>query len=476
MSESTELADLTAVELLRGYASRAFSPVEVNAAVQRRIESVEHTVGALYAPDPEEAARAARDSEAAWHAGQPRGDIDGIPVTVKENIATRGVPVPLGTAGSDLVPASEDAPAAARVRESGGVILAKTTMPDVGMLSSGLSSFHQLARNPWNPEWNPGGSSAGAAAACAAGYGPLHIGTDIGGSLRLPAGWTATVTLKPSYGLVPVDPPYFGRVAGPITRTAEDAALFLRVLTGADARDHTSLPQHTVDWSDLEGDVTGLRVGLLLDAGCGLETQRAVREAVEGAAKTFEAGGAVVELIPPFFSAELLHDLDLFWRVRGWEWFSGLSHRKQSLVLPYIADWCRGGADVPGVTLMRCVNRMLEISETAVRSTTGFDLVLSPVSPVTTYPVDWPSPTNDVARPLEHIGFTAPYNFSGQPASSVNCGWSPEGKPIGLQIAGRRFADMAVLRATHWYEQARGHVATPVWPPAPMSQYATAPS
>jgi aspartyl-tRNA(Asn)/glutamyl-tRNA(Gln) amidotransferase subunit A len=115
---------------------------------------------------------------------------------------------------------------------------------------------------------------------------------------------------------------------------------------------------------------------------------------------------------------------------------------------------------------------MLEISATAIQSTVDFDLVLSPVSPVTTFSAAWPSPTNDVARPLEHIGFTAPYNFSGQPASSVNCGWDAEGKPIGLQIAGRRFADLAVLRATHWYERARGHAATPVWPPASMSEYA----
>ena len=445
----------------------------MNAAVQRRIESVEGTIGALYAADPDAAAEAARESEARWHADGPRGAIDGVPVTVKENIATRGVPLPAGSAATELVPAEEDGPTAARVRESGGVILAKTTMPDLGMLSSGLSSFHQLARNPWNPAWNPGGSSAGAAAACAAGYGPLHIGSDIGGSLRLPAGWTATVSLKPSLGRVPVDPPYFGRVAGPITRTAADAALFMSVLSQPDVRDYMSLPPADIDWSAIDGDVAGLRVGLLADAGCGLPVQVEIREAVEAAAEEFSTAGAGVEPIAPFFSAEQLHDLDLFWRVRGWEWFSQLSHERQNSVLPYIADWCRGGADVPGVVVMRCVNRMLEIAKSTVAATRDYDLVLSPVSPVVTFAAELPSPTNDVGYALEHIGFTAPYNFSGQPASSVNCGWTAEGKAIGLQIAGRRFDDLGVLRATHWYEQARRSGIAPVWPPAAMVRYAT---
>ena len=142
-----------------------------------------------------------------------------MPVTIKENIATRGTPMPLGTAATALVPAAADAPPAARLREAGAVIVCKTTMPDYGMLSSGLSSFHKLARNPWDLTKNPGGSSAGAAAACAAGYGPLHLGTDIGGSIRLPAGWCGVFGLKPSLGRIPIDPPYPGRVVGPLTRT-----------------------------------------------------------------------------------------------------------------------------------------------------------------------------------------------------------------------------------------------------------------
>src|SRR6195256_4928396 len=219
----TAIHDMTAGQLLAAYKSKKLSPVEATDAVIARIEAWEPKLKALYAPDFDNARKTAKTSEKRWQAGAPRGTLDGVPITIKENIATKGVPVPLGTAATELVPAAADAPAAARVREAGTIILAKTTMPDYGMLSSGRSSFHPLTRNPWNLSRNPGGSSAGAAAAAAAGYGPLHVGTDIGGSVRLPAGWCGVFALKPSGGRITIDPPYIGRVAGPMTRSVEDA-------------------------------------------------------------------------------------------------------------------------------------------------------------------------------------------------------------------------------------------------------------
>jgi aspartyl-tRNA(Asn)/glutamyl-tRNA(Gln) amidotransferase subunit A len=165
-----------------------------------------------------------------------------------------------------------DAPPAARVRDAGGILVAKTTMPDYGMLSSGLSSFHKLARNPWNLGRTPGGSSAGAGAAAAAGYGPLHVGTDIGGSLRLPAGWCGIFTLKPSLGRIPIDPPYTGRAAGPMTRSVADSAWFMQVLSRPDPRDSMSLPFQDIAWNEFDAGVEklkGLRIGLMLEAGCG---------------------------------------------------------------------------------------------------------------------------------------------------------------------------------------------------------------
>ena len=215
----TALHALTAGELLAGYRAGRFSPLEVAQAVVAQVERWEPHIHATWGFDAQAVLAQARDSVARWQRGEAAGALDGVPVTLKENIATRGVPVPLGSAATELVPATEDAPPAARLREAGAVLLAKTTMPDFGMLSSGLSSFHALSRNPWALDKGPGGSSAGAAAAAAAGCGPLHLGTDIGGSIRLPAGWCGVVGFKPSGGRVPIKPPYLGRVAGPITRT-----------------------------------------------------------------------------------------------------------------------------------------------------------------------------------------------------------------------------------------------------------------
>lgn len=240
------LHDLPAHALLSAYRQRTLSPVEVVTDVLAHMERWEPHIRATYLLRPQAALAQAAASEARWLRGEPLGALDGVPATIKENIATRGDPMPLGTAATALVPAAADAPPAARLREAGAVIVAKSTMPDYGMLSSGLSSFHALARNPWDLSKGPGGSSAGAGAAAAAGYGPLHIGTDIGGSLRLPASWCGIFSLKPSLGRIPIDPPYTGRAAGPMTRTVADAALMMQVLSQGDARDSMALPAQDI--------------------------------------------------------------------------------------------------------------------------------------------------------------------------------------------------------------------------------------
>src|SRR6202046_2181766 len=185
----TALHDLSAVDMIAGFRARQFSPSKFLADLVAHVALGDPHIKALYAFDPDGARAAAKASTERWQQGEPIGPLDGVPVTIKDNIATKGVAVPLGAAITKLTPAVADAPPAARLREAGAIIFSKTTMPDFGMLSSGLSSFHPLTRNPWDLRQNPGGSSAGAAAACAAGYGPLHLGTDIGGSVRLPGCW-----------------------------------------------------------------------------------------------------------------------------------------------------------------------------------------------------------------------------------------------------------------------------------------------
>jgi len=458
--------ELSAAELSAAYRSGALSPVEAAREVLAHIERWEPHLRATYALDAEGALAAARDSEQRWLRGRPLGALDGVPVTIKENIATRGVPVPLGTAATELVPAPEDAPPAARLREAGAVLLAKTTMPDWGMLSSGLSSFHALTRNPWNLARNPGGSSAGAGAAAAAGYGPLHLGTDIGGSVRLPAAWCGIFTLKPSNGRVPIKPPYYGRVAGPMTRHVEDAALMMQVLSQPDARDTMSLPPAAIEWAQLQRDPKGLRIGLLLDAGWGLAVEPETAAAVQAAARAFEAAGAIVEPLPPFTTREMITGLDRFWRMRSWLDFSALPPGRQALVLPYIRDWITTARELSGAEVFRGFSQMGAIRDAAVSATQRFDFVLSPTSPVPAYAAEWASPLNDPQQPFEHIAFTLPYNMSEQPAASINCGFTQGGLPIGLQIAGRRFDDLGVLQLARAWELLRGPQRP--WPQPPQ--------
>lgn len=451
----TTITDLSAVELVDHYRRKALSPTEVFDAVATRIAAWEPRLRALYAYDPEGARAAAAASAARWMRGEPAGPLDGVPVTVKDNIATRGVPKPLGTAATALVPQAADAPPAARLREAGAVIFAKTTMPDYGMLSSGLSSFHPLARNPWDLTKNPGGSSAGAGAAGAAGYGPIHIGTDIGGSIRLPAGWCGLVGLKPSLGRIPINPPYVGRVAGPMTRTVADTALAMSVLSRPDPRDGMSLPPAEIPWMDLDGEVRGLRIGLMLEIGAGMPVQPEVREAVVAAARLFEQAGAAVMPVAPILTREMLDGLDDFWRARAWADIEPLAPAEREKILPYIFAWAEAGARVSGVAAVRGFGRTMEMREEAGRLFQTVDFVLSPTAPVPAFPAEWASPLNDPAKPFEHIGFTVVWNMSEQPAISINCGFTGDGLPIGLQIVGRRFDDLGVLRLARAYESWR---------------------
>lgn len=466
----TGLNELAATELVEGYRAGRFSPVEVLSDVLAQIDRCDPVLNAIWHLDRDEAMAQARASEARWRAGAPLlvngAVLDGVPVTIKENIATRGVPMPLGTAATDLTPRSEDAPPAARLREAGAVFVGRTTMPDLGMLSSGLSSFHRLARNPWNTAMNPGGSSAGAGVAGAAGYGPIHLGTDIGGSIRLPAAWCGLVGLKPSLGRVPIDPPFMGRVAGPMTRNVADAALAMAVLSGPDGRDHMSLPPAALDWQDLDGTLRGLRVGLLLDAGCGMPVAPEVMAAVQAAADRFREAGALVKTLDPWMTPDLLKHVDDFWRTRAAVETGGLPAERRAKILPKILEWAEAGLGRSGEAVYRDYAATIEVRRRTTEVSQRYDLILSPVSPNTAFPADWACPCeNDMARTMAHIGFTMPFNLGEQPAISVPCGHDAAGVPIGLQIAGRRFDDLGVLRAARAWE-----AIAPAPHPWPMAQ------
>ncbi len=448
------IAALSVAELLAAYRRGTLSPVDAMQAVLAQADAREGQLHALCAVDADGALAAARASEARWRAGTPLA-LDGVPVTLKENIAVPGAAYRLGTAATpeDAV-AGFEAPPAARLREAGAIAWARTTMPDYGMLSSGLSSLYaEPARNPWDTALTPGGSSAGAAAAAAAGYGPLHLGTDIGGSIRLPAGWCGLVGLKPSHGRVPIKPGYAGRVAGPLTRSVVDAAAMLAVLAQPDARDPTQLPPGDVTPRPL--DVRGLRLGLMLDAGWGDAVEPDVAAAITAAARVFEQAGAIVEPLAGFTTRDMADGIDRFWRMRSWLDISALPPERRARVLPYILDWVAPAAGYDGATVFHGYSQMQALREAANTACEPFDFVLSPVSPMPAYPAHQASPLHDPARPFEHIAFTLPFNMSEQPALAINAGHTSAGLPIGLQIIGRRFDDAGVLALGALWEQLR---------------------
>ena len=462
------LHELSAQALITGYRSRTLSPVEVTRAVLAHMERWEPLLHASYLLRPALALAQAKASEARWLRGAPCGLLDGVPATIKENIATAGDPTPLGTAASELIAASADAPPAARLREAGAVILCKTTMPDYGMLSSGLSSFHALTRNPWDLSKTPGGSSAGGGAAAAAGYGPLHIGTDIGGSLRLPASWCGIFSLKPSLGRVPIDPPYTGRAAGPMTRSVADAALMMQVLSLPDARDSMSLPYQAIEWTRFDQGtekLRGLKIGLLLDAGCGLEVQPEVRAAIEKAARLLEQAGAIVQPMPPFLTRTMLDGMDHAWRMRSLMDLNALPIERRALVLPFIQAWADSAAGMTGPQVFAAFSQFHATRVATVRASADYDYVISPTAPMPAFDAELPSPTNDPLHPLEHIAFTVPWNMSEQPAASISCGFTAIGLPIGLQISGKRFDDLGVLQVSRAFELLRGPLRP--WPAPP---------
>src|SRR5205085_717062 len=402
---------------------------------------------------------AARAAEARWRAHEPCSALDGVPITIKENIYTRGDPAPIGTRANEAAPPEPaDSPPAARVREAGCIILGKTTMPDYGMLSSGLSSLHGVTRNPWHLDRNTSGSSSGAGAAAVAGYAPLHLGTDIGGSVRLPATHCGIFALKPSLGRVPIHPPYMGRVTGPMTRSVEDAALVMNVIARPDARDFMSLPFEGRDFAAglHELEPRRLKIGFLADMGVGLAVQPEVRSAAEAAAKALAAAGCAVESIRSFLSEEMLDGMCRFFEARLYNDLMQLAPGKRAKVLPFIAEWCSWrAAQFSGRDVMQAYTQVMAMREAAVAASAPYDFLLSPTSPILPYEAELAAPGNDPHDALPHIAFTVAYNMSEQPAASINWSTSSEGLPIGVPLIGHRFDDIGVLRLARLVEQLR---------------------
>ena len=338
MTTATHLADCTATELLRLYRARSASPVEATRAVLARIERVDPVLNAFCFLAPEQALRSAHESQARWSRGEPCGALDGVPVSIKDLILAKGWPT---LRGSRTVAPKQawdvDAPATARLREAGAVILGKTTTPEFGCKGETNSPLTGITRNPWNPAKTPGGSSGGTAAAVASGMGPLSVGTDGAGSVRIPAAFCGNFGLKPSFGRVPAYPlSPMGSVShlGPHSMSVADAALMMNVLKRPDARDWTSLPPDVEDYTQALGDgIRGLRIAFSPALGYAKNIHPEVAAAVAAAVRELEALGAHVDATDPGF-ADPIEITTGLWFAGAWAIWNGLSGEQQQTVDP----------------------------------------------------------------------------------------------------------------------------------------------
>jgi amidase/aspartyl-tRNA(Asn)/glutamyl-tRNA(Gln) amidotransferase subunit A len=447
---------LSAKELMDAYKTKTLSPVEVMKTVLDQAENLNPHINALYSIKPDLAMEEAQKSEKRWHQGNPKGDLDGLPVTVKDSIKTKGFPRWRGCKafmGTTL--SQEDAPPSARLKEAGAIISAKTTQPDLGMLASGVSSAHGIVRNPWNPNYNTGGSSAGAASSVAACITPCSIGSDIAGSVRLPAAHCGVFGFKPTNGRVPHIPPDPMRCVGPLTRTVADAALILNVIAKPDRRDYWTLPQTKENfYHDLPLNLKGLKLGMLLDIGFGPSVSPVVSHAVEKVTDLFEEPGAIVAPISLSFDFDPLEVIERFFRVRCYLEYTSFTEEQKQNVLPYIQKWSGGAKEISAVELMAAVAAIEQTKAITFKAFDSYDYILSPVIPVTGFAAEALGP--DADKPIAHIGFTCLYNQSRHPAASICCGFAENGLPIGLQIIGKLFDDAGVLQLANFYEQRRG--------------------
>ncbi len=464
---SADLADCTATELLALYRSGQASPVEATQAVLARIARLNPTLRAYCFVAADAALASARQSEARWHRGDPCGALDGVPASIKDLILTRGMPTLRGSRTVDPdQPWEIDAPATARLREAGAVLLGKTATPEFGCKGETNSPLTGITRNPWNPSKTPGGSSGGTAAAVAAGMGPVSVGTDGAGSVRIPAAFCGNVGLKPSFGRVPAYPlSPFGSVAhlGPHTMSVRDAALMLTVLSRPDARDWTSLPADARDYTiGLEDGIRGLTIAWSPTLGYARNVDPEIAAACAQAVQRLAELGAHVEAVDLGIEDPLEITCGL-WFVSAWTLWNTLTSSQQTLTDPDFAAEARLGAGYSALEVQQLNLRRGALGSHLRQFMQRFDLLVTPTVAVAAF--DARPPGQDALTPAGMLGWTPfsyPFNLSQQPACTVPCGLTAAGLPIGVQFVGPMFGDALVLRAARAYESVRPILRPPL--------------
>ncbi|MGV0738717.1 amidase [Mycobacterium sp. DBP42] len=448
-----------AVELVEAYRAKTISPVEATEEALRAIDRHDDAVNAFVLVDPDNALACARRSEKRWYAGDPLGPADGVPTSIKDALWTAGWPTLRGSwLIDDAGPWQEDAPSAARLRESGAVLLGKTTTPEFSWKGVTDSPRYGATANPWNPAMTAGGSSGGSAAAVALGMGPWSVGTDGGGSVRIPAAFTGTVALKPTYGLIPLYPPSpFGTLshAGPMARTVADVAALLDVITGFDARDWSAMPSPSSSFgAALSGGIAGLRIAYSPNLGFGAndpEVDAAVRAAVD----VLAAAGAHVEQVDPGFT-DPVHAFHVLWFAGEAKVLEGkLTGPAAERLDPGLRRTATTGAGFTASDYLDATAVRMKLGELMGRFHQAYDLLVTPTLPLTAFPVGQDVPDGSTSPDwTSWTPYTYPFNLTQQPALSVPCGFTTAGLPVGLQIVGPRHADALVLRAGQAYQDA----------------------
>lgn len=458
---SADLTTLAATDLLTGFRQRAFSPVEVTRATLANIEALDPALNAFAYLDAEAALSAAKASEQRWMRNEPAGLVDGVPTTLKDLAVAKGWPRFWGsnTAPTSPPPDEFDGPQAARLRESGAVLLGKTTQPEFAWKGLTDSPRFGITRNPWNLDRTPGGSSGGAAAAVAAYMGPLALGTDGSGSVRIPAAFCGLAGLKPTYGLIPQHPraSHMGDIvhSGPIARTVSDVALMAQVMSGRDQRDWTSPPHAVRCFDDLRPVLAGRRIAYSATLGF-VKVDPAIASIVRAAVERLSDLGAIVEEVDPGFD-DTRDMIDMIYKAGAARTAFGMSADARARMDPgYLAFASSGleilATDYVGTAMMKrdalCA-RMVEFHET-------YDLLVTPQLGLTAVPADETRSTPFYAHWFDWAQFCYPFNLTQQPAATVPCGVAPDGLPVALQIVGPKFADQMVLNAALAAEQALG--------------------
>ena len=455
MKTSNQLAKLTATETSRLYKSKELSPVEMTQAMLERSDTLNPELNAIYKFMPEQALEAAKASEQRWLKGQPLSPLDGITTTAKDALSLSGTPNYRGSA-ANLGDAKEDFDTAcnARLKEAGAIFIGKTTMPDFGILASGYSSYHGVTRNPWDLSKNTGGSSSGTAAVLAAGINSIAVGTDIVGSIRLPASFCGLFGLKPTQGRVPyVYPNAPTLVAGPMSRTVEDSALLMNCISRPDKRDFTALPFDHCDYTHgLENPLSNLKLGYLGNIGFGPDTNPEVDRACRIAANDIANIGYSLQEIPTPFQPDDELPAERFYQTRCFNELSKYPLDKQKQT-PIIYEWSSRSAQYSATDLYTDMNQMLALREKTQALFEHIDYLIMPAVPYPAFEAELAAANEE--RLFDPWANNFLFNMTEQPAISINCGYTESGLPIGLQIIGPRFSDAQLLRLARSYEKIR---------------------